>query len=323
MKQLPKVTRRVATLCLAATALAATLPSALAQDMQTIRVERSPVGQFQGLFIAEELGYFKDRGIELDISIGTSPDGALAQLMSNQKDVAMTGAAPLGAAVANGLPVVAVLNAQDQNETPTFGFLVKPGTPIKTIEDLKGKKIGLPGIASPQGAALLQTLEDHGMTRDDVELVNLPFPGVLSAIESGSVDAGIPIGLFYTLGEQQGYPEFKEVFDNAVQNAPAVFFAANKNWADENADLLNRFIEAMALAYDYANEHPEKVREIDGQQTKLPKDFIATRDIVPFEAGFDADAWQKQNEAFAKYGFISRIPESSEYIWSGALKQEN
>lgn len=316
--------RTVLGLALGATVAASalvTFGAASAQELATVRVERSPVGQFQGLYIADELGYFKDRGIKVEINVGASPDGALAQLMSNQKDVAMTGAAPLTAAVANGMPVVAVLNAQDQNPTPTFGLMLKADSPIKSMADLKGKKIGLPGIASPQGTALLMALEAAGMTRDDVELVNLPFPGVLAAIEAGTVDAGIPIGLFYTLAEQQGYREFHEVFDQAVQNAPAVFFAANKAWADQNVDLLKRFNEAMTLAYDYANKNPDKVREIDGQQTQLPKEFIATREILPFEAAFNAAAWAMVAEHFAKFGFISRVPDPSEYIWEHAARQ--
>jgi len=316
--------RKALRIALAATAgigALAAFGAASAQDLATVRVERSPVGQFQGLYIADELGYFKERGIKVEINVGASPDGALAQLMSNQKELAMTGAAPLTAAVANGMPVVAVLNAQDQNPTPTFGLMLKADSPIKSMADLKGKKIGLPGIASPQGTALLMALEAAGMTRDDVELVNLPFPGVLAAIEAGTVDAGVPIGLFYNLAVQQGYREFREVFDNAVQNSAAVFFAANKAWADQNVDLLKRFNEAMTLAYEYANAHPEKVREIDSQQTQLPKDFIATREIQPFEAGFDAAAWATEAEHFAKFGFISRVPDPSEYIWEHAPKQ--
>ena len=82
-----------------------------------------------------------------------------------------------------------------------------------------------------------------------------------------------------------------------------------------------RFNEAMTLAYEYANANPDKVREIDGQRTQLPKEFIATREIQPFEAGFDAAAWAKEAEGYAKFGFIPRIPDPSEYIWEHAPKQ--
>ncbi|MCO6187590.1 ABC transporter substrate-binding protein [Rhizobium sp. L1K21] len=294
---------------------------ASADDLPVVRVERSPVGQFEGLFIAEEQGLFAKHGVKVEIEVGASPDGALAQLMSGQKDVAMTGAVPLTAAVANGLPVVAVLNAQDQNEIPTFGLIVPQASDIKTIADLKGKKIGLPGIASPQGAALLRTLEAEGMTRDDVELVNLPFPGVLSAIESGSVDAGMPIGLFYDTAIQSGNRELKEVANNATLGFPSVIFASNREWAEANAETLGKFIAAMEEAYDYANANPDAVRAIDMAQTKLPPEYLKSRVISPFQAGFNSQAWDVENASLFKYGFIARAPSADEYLWSGAPRQ--
>ncbi|UJW87463.1 ABC transporter substrate-binding protein [Devosia sp. SL43] len=310
-----------ALVAVSALGITATAP-AMAQEMQTIRVERSPVGQFEGLFIAQDLGLFEERGIVLDIKVGASPDGALAQLMSGQQDVAMTGAVPLTAAVANGLPVVAVLNAQDQEpDTATYGLIVPADSPIQTIADLKGKKIGLPGIASPQGSVLIRTLEANGLTRDDVELVNLPFPGVLQAIDAGSVDAGIPIGLFYDLAIQQGNRELKEVFDSSTFGFPSVIFASNKEWADQNAELLGKFIEAMTLGYEYANANDDAVRDVDIKMTQLPPEYLKVRAISPFQAAFNADAWNLENEFLAKYGFISRVPTAEEYIWSGAPRQ--
>lgn len=314
------VTRRVAAIGIAAAAaLSVTGGAAFAQEK--IRVERSPVGQFQGLYIAQEQGYFKERGIEVEINIGASPDGALAQLMAGQKDIAMTGAVPLVAAVANGLPVTAVLNAQDQNPIRTFGLMVPADSPIKTMADLKGKKIGLPGIASPQGAALFKALENAGLSKDDVELVNLPFPGVLSAIEAGTVDAGVPIGLFYDLAVQKGNRELNEVFENTTLGYPAVIFASNKQWADDNKELLAKFNEAMSLAYDYANKNHDAVRAIDIAQTQLPPEYLKVRQISPFVAGFNEQAWNDENGYLLKFGFISRQPDFNEFVWSGAPRQ--
>lgn len=316
-----KLSRRLFGWGLAVAAAMPVLGPSPASAEDVIKVERSPVGQFEALYIGERLGLFKERGIALDIKIGTSPDGALANVMSGERNVAVTGAVPLTAAVANGLPVVAVLNIQDQQSVATFGLVVPKDSPIKTIEDLKGKKIGMPGIASPQGSALLKTLEAHGMTRNDVELVNLPFPGVLQAVEAGSVDAGLPIGLFYDVAVEKGLRVFKEVFDNSTFGFPAVLYAASKEWADANKDALKRFNEAMALAYDYANKHQDEIREIDIKMTQMPPEYLKTRVIAPFVAGFNTAKWDEENAYLAKFGFISRAPQASEYLWSDAPRQ--
>ncbi|MBN4059832.1 MAG: twin-arginine translocation pathway signal protein [SAR86 cluster bacterium] len=292
-----------------------------AEALVTIKINRSAVGTFQGLFIAEELGYFRERGIQLEMTIGNSPDTAIAELLSGTVHLAMTGASPMAAAVANGVPVLAVLNAQDQSGDPrTTGLLVRSDSDIQSITDLRGKKVGMPGIASPQTIAFLIELEKFDMTRDDVELVNLPFPGVLSAIESGAVDAGMPVGLFYTVGIQQDYRDFRTVYENMAA-APAVLFAASKGWVEQNEDLLASFNEAMIMAYAYGNANNDVIRRIDTEQTRQAADYIATREIAPLVGSFDVDGWNLQNQQMVEYGFMPRVPSPDEYIWSGAPRQ--
>jgi len=304
-----------------AAAAALSCVAAHAADMTKLRINRSPVGQFQGLIIGQEQGYFADRGIELEIAIGTSPDAAIAELVSGQSQIAMTGGVPLAAAVAKGVPVVAVLNGQNDGNVPTHGLLVKADSGIEKITDLKGKKVGLPGIASPQGLYLLEAFEKAGMTRDDVELVNLPFPGVTQAIESGAVDAGVPIGLFFDFGKAAGLKELPEYAEQVMLDVPAVFFAANKNWAAENEEVLTKFVEAMEMAHDWANEHPDEVRRIDVENTKLPPDYLMKRPYAGLQSAFNTELWDKQIQGLAKWGFISRAPSKDEYIWSGAPRE--
>jgi NitT/TauT family transport system substrate-binding protein len=78
--------------------------------------------------------------------------------MVGQVEMVMTRAVPLVATVANGVPVVAVLGAEGHVAPPTTGLMVTADSPIKAIADLKGKRIGMPGIASPQGLATLLAL---------------------------------------------------------------------------------------------------------------------------------------------------------------------
>jgi ABC-type nitrate/sulfonate/bicarbonate transport system substrate-binding protein len=319
MRVTSSLVRLVAGLAVAGAAFA--VMPASAED-NVIKVERSPVGQFEALYIAQQQGLFDKQGIKVEIKVGTSPDAALANVMSGESNLGMTGGVPMTAAVANGLPVVAVVNAQDQNKgIPTFGLVVPADSPIKTIEDLKGKKIGLPGIASPQGSALLKVLEAHGMTAKDVELVNLPFPGVLSAIESGSVDAGLPIGLFYDLSVKKGMRVFDEVFNASTFGFPAVFFAASREWADSHKELVDKFVTAMTEAAAYANDHLDEIRKVDMEQTQLPPDYLKVRDIAPFIAGFNEKAWDAENDYLLKFGFISKKPDMNDILWSGAPRQ--
>lgn len=306
----------IAALALAPLALASGTGGAGAQET-TIRLLRAPVGAFQPLYIAEAKGYFKDRGLNVEIAIGGGPDQNIAQAMAGQVEIVMTGAVPLVAAVANGVPIVAVLGAEDHVEPATTGLMVKGDSPIHTLEDLKGKRIGLPGISSPQGLATLLALEGAGIAQDEVSLVNLPFDAVVESAQHGQVDATFPIGLFYTLARSQGFRAFPGVI-RPLDDTPAVLYAATRRWAEENADTLAAFNEAMLRAYADANADEALVRAVDREQTRLPPDFIDTRPIVDFTGDFDREAWNRMNEGLARFGFLPKVPAPEEFIWQGA-----
>lgn len=317
MKSGPIGLTRRTILAVAATAAVFAWGPAAAQDAKVIRILRSPVSQFEPLFLGQEQGIFKKHNIAVEVAIGGAPDQNIAQMQAGKVDLVMTGGVPLVAAVANGLPLVASLNIQNQEATPTMGLVVPADSPIKTVADFKGKSIGLPGIASPQGLAVLLMLEKYGIAKDDVKLVNLPFDGMLDSAKNGTVDAIVPIGLFYALALDTGYRGFPEAYQ-FLQQTPAVIYASTKAWADANADTLKAFNAAMQEAYDYANKNPDEVRRIDKEQTRLPPAFIEKRFIPPFTAAFNTKRWDEMNKDLARFGFIGRTPAPEEYIWSGA-----
>lgn len=313
-----KMTRRSAMLLIAAASVA--LPATLASAQEkVIRVLRSPVGTFQGLYIAEEQGYFKEKGLKVEITIGGAPSQNIAQLQAGQTDVIMTGSFDLVAAVSQGLPVVAVLNTQDQGEVGTTGLMTPPGSAIKTVADLKGKKIGLPGVQSTQGLMIYRALEKAGMTKDDATLVALPFDAMIESAEKGNVDAIAPIGLFFAISQSKGFGEVKEVYTE-IQGTPAVIFASTRDWVAANADTMKAFNEAMEKAYEYGNNNPDAVRAIDAAQTKMPPEYIKTRYIAPFVAAFQRDKWVAAAQDMEKYGFIPKAPAEADFIWEGAPK---
>ncbi|ACM31331.1 ABC transporter substrate-binding protein [Agrobacterium rhizogenes] len=311
--------RRIVALMLTGASITALPASSAIAEENVVRVLRSPVGTFQGLYIADQQGYFKEKGLKVEVMVGGAPSQNIAQLQAGQADIIMSGSFDLVAAAAQGLPVYAVLNTQDQGEVATTGLMTPPGSSIKTLADLKGKRIGMPGIQSTQGLMIYRALEKVGMTKKDVALVSLPFDAMIESAEKGNVDAIAPIGLFFSLAQSKGFGELKEVYQE-IQGTPAVIFASSRDWVGKNKETLTAFNEAMQKAYDYGNKHPEAVRAVDSAQTKMPPDYINTRYIAPFVAGFQRDKWEAAVKDMTKFGFIPRTPTMSELVWEGAPK---
>lgn len=310
---------RRAAILLAATSLAV-LPATLAyaQEETVIRVLRSAVGEFQPLYIAEEQGLLKERGLKLEISIGGAPFQNVIELQAGRADITMAGAIDVVTAVAQGLPVLATLNVQDHDSVHTTGLLTPPGSPYKTVSDLVGKNLGVPFAGqSIQGLMVYRAFEAAGLSVTDANLVNIPFDTVVETAENGTVDAITPVGLFDATARAKGFVEVPE-FYNEIIGTPAVIFLSTKEWVAANEDTLRAFNEAMQEAYEYANAHPEAVRAVDAAQTRQPPEYIANRHIAPFTAVFNRDVWMDMVEDMHRYGLIPNVPAASEFIWEGA-----
>lgn len=295
-------------------ALVTLLPIPATAQETIIRVLRSPTGEFQPFYIAEEQGYLRERGIKLEIRLGGAPTQNIAQLQAGQAEITMAGPIDVVSAVSQGLPIISIINVQNAFTT----LLTPPGSPYKTVTDLRGKRLGVPfAQQSLQGVMVYRAFEAAGLSTKDAKLINIPFDTVVESAKNGNVDAITPVGLFRVAAMAEGFTEVPGFLD-AIRGTPGVILVANKSWVVENAATVAAFNEAMERAYEYANANPEAVRAIDTKFTKLPSDYIANRTINPFTSVFQRDVWMNVVADMHRYGLIPNTPAESDYIWDGA-----
>lgn len=151
----------------------------------TVRVGYIPgAHDIAQLFLAERAGYFEDQGIVIETTSFQTGISLAQALTGGSLDVGV-----MGAVVANfpakGQGKLVVLNNQ---QVDIHQIWASPESGISSVEDLKGKT-----IATTSGTAsdlvLQVALDKAGLTRDDVEVVNLDMPSVANAFVTGAVDA--------------------------------------------------------------------------------------------------------------------------------------
>lgn len=175
----------------------AALPPPPAQA-ETVHVDHVPLINFAALYIAIDRGYFKDEGINVDLQRVTSGTEAMPFLASGQVDVGAIGlAASIFNSVHRGFDVKIVASAAvyPQTNVPTYVLvrreLVDSGK-VKTIADLKGRKVGVAGTTGSTGAYLLdKALAAGGLKFTDVTTENLANPDMVLALANGGIDAAL------------------------------------------------------------------------------------------------------------------------------------
>ncbi|KUJ78088.1 ABC transporter ATP-binding protein [Ruegeria marisrubri] len=292
-----------------AIALLAAAP-AWAQDKMTVLLDWFVNPDHGPIIVAQENGYFAEQGLEVEIVPPADPSAPPRLVAAGQADLAVSYQPQLHLQIHEGLPLkrVGTLVA-----TPLNCLLVLEDGPIKTLADLKGKKIGF-SVAGVEEAILTAMLNAHGVSLDDIEMINVNF-SLSPSLMTGQVDAvigafrnfelnqmeieGVAGRCFYI--EEEGVPPYDELI-----------YVANPETMD--ADKVARFLAATEKATQYIVNNPEKSWEVFAATSPELQDELNARawvDTLPRfalrPAGFDAGRYARF-EAFLKdAGMIDSI----------------
>ncbi len=244
------------TLFAAALLIAATLigqPASAAEKM-TVLLDWFVNPDHAPLIIAREKGYFAAAGLDVELIAPADPNDPPKLVAAGKADIAVSYQPQLHVQVEAGLPLVRIGTLV---ATPLNSLVVLKDGPIKTIGDLKGKKIGY-SIGGFEDAILGKMLEGAGLSLKDVTLINVNF-SLSPSIISGQVDAvigafrnfelnqmdivGKPGRAFYP--EEEGVPPYDELI-----------LIANKSALNDGR--LRRFLGAVEKATQYLVNHPEE-----------------------------------------------------------------
>jgi putative hydroxymethylpyrimidine transport system substrate-binding protein len=228
--------------------------SAAGPDKLTVLLDWFVNPDHAPLVIAKEGGYFARHNLDVDLVAPADPSAPPRLVAAGKGDVAITYQSDLMLQVTEGLPLV---RFGTLIETPLNCLIVLKDGPIKSLADLKGKKIGY-SVASSQSLYLDAILGSVGLTTKDVTLVNVNFD-LVTALASGQVDAAIdgyrnvemiqlaqlgkPGIAFYP--EEHGVPAYDEL----------IYETSTKL---KNDPRLPRFLAAIEEATIFITNHPDE-----------------------------------------------------------------
>ncbi len=174
----------------AATGTSATTTAALT----TIRLGYVPVMIYAPLFVGVERGYFKQQGLDVKLTPVQGGSDSVVQLAAGNFDVAVGG---VGAGLLNAanrgvkFTIVAPMHSERPPLTTPLVISAKRTGEIKSVQDLKGKKVAINATGAATEYWLAQALAKAGLTFEDIKLTSLAFRDVPAALDSGALDAAM------------------------------------------------------------------------------------------------------------------------------------
>lgn len=244
-------------------------------------------------YVAKDEGLFAKHG--LDVTVSTVVNSALmpAALVGGTVQIAILTGPNILLANEGGLDLVAVGGiARIEKINPRSNLVTRAALKIAQPEDLKGKKIGIPGINSSLDLVFRKWLLDRHVQPSDVTEVEAPFAQMADMLRGGQLDGALPVE-----------PALSRIVDSgaavktfAVQSDVdpdflASFWAATRDWATQNRPTILAYRAALADAWDFIKTHPDEVAAIEKKHLGYldPRGPTIALDLKPADFQFWVD----------------------------------
>lgn len=219
---------------------------------QKVKVAYVPIMKFATIYVAAGRGLFKKYGLDVDLEKVKSGTEAIAFLTQGSVDVG-------GIAIVTSLwnswnrgldiRIIAPGALEPMTDSPTNLLLSKKAADagVKTLADLKGKRIGAAGGPGSGGEYLVaKALERAKLTIRDVNLVNVSNPDIPAALAAGSIEAALAGPPYSEQAIKSG--DATMLATDLTPGLMTVAFVGSGKFIKERPEVAERFVLALTEA---------------------------------------------------------------------------
>ncbi len=245
--------------------LAAT--SAMADSHEPIplefRLNWTLYGEHAPFFLGVDKGFYLEEGLEVTILEGSGSSTTVKLIGNGTNQIGYADSATMMRGVTAGVPVSAVA-VTFQSSPMSFIYRADAARPT-TIEELPGTKVAI--TAGDASLSIFEAcLGANDMTMDDIELIQVSNPQAKeTAVLEGKVDTFLgyfvdqPLRMEKVTGVEMGWSKLVDICNvNTLSSAIIV----NNFWAEDNPEIVEKFVRASQRAWAYTEENPEEAAEI-------------------------------------------------------------
>jgi NitT/TauT family transport system substrate-binding protein len=216
-----------------------------------------------GFFVALYEGLFKAQGLNVHFVPAISSDTVIAAQVKGTYDITGGNYVSYIQWQQSGKASLDIFAEGDVMEPATQGIYVMPGSPIKTLADLKGKTVA---INAPDNILYLlaaSVLAEHGISPSSVHFVTkYNFPAMPAALAAGKIDAAMLPEPFASDAEQvDGAVPLADMDQGATTSFPIAGYVVTKAWAQRYPHTLTAFYRALEEGQEIADTNRAAVEE--------------------------------------------------------------
>ncbi len=298
-------------------------------EVTKIKIASLPNVQGLPVYVAIEKGYFKDLGLDVELVKFEAPNQIIDALLQGQVDLAHPGGATGIAGIAEfknpGKLKIYALAGGDDSVVQNDAIVVKKNSPLKTIQDLKGKKLGIMAGTIQWQTIVREILDKNNLVYDkDVKIIEIALGLQAQALAQGDIDASLIIEPVPTVVKAKGIGQELVPFAAAKYIANPFYAGAGvirTDFAKENPKTTKKIMDAIAKAINDIRANPDADRQYLKGYTQLDDTTIANAPILLFKMYDEFDEkditeTQKFYDIFTKWGVVNGKMDFKQLIYS-------
>jgi NitT/TauT family transport system substrate-binding protein len=283
------------------------LSPAAASAQDKIRLGLLPFSESLAAVIADKQGFFKEEGIEVEVSKFDSGAIAVPVLQSGRMDVVLSNTIATLQAVEHGLDAVVVAPGAVVRATPpdsTVAVMVLNG-PINSLKDLEGKRVAVNVINSSAWLHAVADLDKHGADWTKVRFTEVPFPQMNDPLLNGQLDAICQVQPFSTALSATGKVKILSwPYVETAPNTDITQYIALSSWVKKNHAIAAKFARALAKGAKFAETNEAAARDINQQFTHI-NPALKDKVLLPrLGTAIDLKEMNHTMEMMHKYGLL-------------------
>jgi NitT/TauT family transport system substrate-binding protein len=240
--------------------LALALPTQAAPPLKPYKVGFNAWIGSIAFFVAQQKGFFKDEGLDVQTKSFSSPGDGLKPLLSGDLDAVLSTADSVLTVVDKAPGQLKIVYLTD---TSSGADAILAKKDIKTIKEMKGRKVAAT-LGQCNQLLLSKALEKAGLAEKDINLVNMNPDDAGAAFAAGQLDVAVTWEPWITkvAGEKKGHVIFSS---KDTPNLILDVLAVNTKGAAKKAAETRAFLKALNRGYEFVLSHRDEAAVLAGK----------------------------------------------------------
>ncbi|WP_067465967.1 ABC transporter substrate-binding protein [Actinomadura macra] len=278
-----------------------------------IKIGVLPLADYAAVYWADQKGFFKKEGLNVTLQpIQGGPVG-VQKVVSNELEVSFSNSISSSIASDKGAPIktIAITSSLGPGTNTIF---VKPDSPIKDINGLDGKTIGVNTVNNIGDVTFKNLATSMGLNVKP-KWVEVPFPEMINGVKSGSIQAGYLPEPFATAARKERLRPVVDLTNGPNRALPAATFVISTMFAKTSPRTTEAVQRAINAASKDMSSKEAEFRAWIPSVSNTSKEAAEVMRLPIFESENSVEKLQRVADTLIRLGLVKKGYRASEYTF--------